>query len=583
MLSLALRIRYFLKDPSISIDYYMSFFNSMNRFHPPSQEATGSCQRRNAYLHLLGGCPPKPWQRRTEASARFRRNRKCHGLLPVGLHWTLAFFAILFTGLANGQNTSSQAEEDDWGILMMQGKRIGFTHTISSKRVTDQGTQWITESYERMKFKRLGTELLTITSSKIIENDQGSVLSFEKNVQGAGMNSTVRGYHIGNELVILSRGIEQRYPFPQEALGPRAADQKARTLPLAVGAKMELKVFMSDFPQTPVTVKMNVNRKEPKEVLGKKLELWNTTAEMSVLPGIKVTVWLDDHSEEVASLMPFPGIGDLEQIRTTRQEAMKELESVEFLATTLIVPTSPLKNVPKLSKATFRLSTTKNEPLKLWSGGEQIVTKNGNDSSEITVTVPHYQESAILWTLPHAASKDLDEYLKATPFLEAKSQAIEELARKAVGEEKNPLRAAKKIETFVRQYIYKKDLSVGFASAEETARSQQGDCTEHAVLAAAMGRAIGLPTRIVVGLGYAPVGYSSQGKSSNGMFGFHMWAEAWLGENQWVTMDAALNGFDVGHIAFAKSSLQEASPEMDLTIPLLQMMGQLKIDVLSTE
>ena len=62
-----------------------------------------------------------------------------------------------------------------------------------------------------------------------------------------------------------------------------------------------------------------------------------------------------------------------------------------------------------------------------------------------------------------------------------------------------------------------------------------------------------------------------------------MWAEAWLGENQWVTMDAALSGFDVGHIAFAKSSLQEASPEMDLTIPLLQMMGQLKIDVLSME
>ena len=498
-------------------------------------------------------------------------------------YWFLGLFAILSVGLVNGQNISSQAEEDEWGILMMQGKRVGFTHSTSSKRTTDQGLQWITESHEEMKFKRMGTELSMITSSKTIENDQGSVLSFEKKTEGSGMSSTVRGYHAGNELVILSRGMEQRYPFPQEALGPKAADQKARTLPLAVGSKMEMKVFMSDFPQTPAVVKININRKESKEVLGKKLDLWNATSEMSVLPGIKITVWLDDHSEEIMSLMPFPGIGDMEQIRTTREEAMKDLESVEFLTNTFIVPTTPLKNVPKLSKATFRLSTTKNEPLKLWSGGEQIVSKNGNDSSEITITVPHYQEAAIPWILPHAASKELDEYLKPTPFLEAKSQIIEELARKAVGEEKNPLRAAKKIETFVRQYIHKKDLSVGFASAEETARSKQGDCTEHAVLAAAIGRAVGLPTRVVVGLGYSPVNYSNQGKFSSGMFGFHMWAEAWLGENQWVTMDAALNGFDVGHIAFAKSSLQEASPEMDLTIPLLQMMGQLKIDVLSTE
>ena len=35
--------------------------------------------------------------------------------------------------------------------------------------------------------------------------------------------------------------------------------------------------------------------------------------------------------------------------------------------------------------------------------------------------------------------------------------------------------AAHKIERFVREYIVKKDLNVGFGSAEETAKSREGD------------------------------------------------------------------------------------------------------------
>ncbi|MBI4023386.1 MAG: transglutaminase domain-containing protein [Verrucomicrobia bacterium] len=491
---------------------------------------------------------------------------------------------VLGAGFVRGESASPQVESEQWGIMLMQGKRVGFMNTMVTRRGDSQKPQWISDIHQQMKLKRLGMELLVTEHSRIVENDQGLVLNFEKKTQSAGMNSMVRGYRVGNELAMLSRGMEQRCPFPPETIGPRAFGQKMRAeMPLQAGSRWKSQAFMIVAPQAPAIVSMNVNQREPREVQGKKLDLWNATSEISVLPGLKVTVWMDADYQAVVSHMSFPGIGDIDQIMTTREEAMRELESAELFAPTLITPSKPLNNVSKLSKATFRLSTNGSQPLTIWSGGEQVVSNTAPGIAEVTVTVPHHDEAAATWVLPSQGGGDLDRYLQQTPYLEIKSQIIQELAHQAVGNEKNPLRAARKIEAFVRGYIRKKDLSVAFASAGETARSRQGDCTEHAVLAAALGRAVGLPTRIVNGIGYLPANYSGQATANNGLFGFHMWAEAWLGENQWVTMDAALNGFDVGHIAIAKIALQETNPMIDLTVPLLQAMEKLKIDVLSAE
>jgi len=107
------------------------------------------------------------------------------------------------------------------------------------------------------------------------------------------------------------------------------------------------------------------------------------------------------------------------------------------------------------------------------------------------------------------------------------------------------------------------------------------------VLCAALGRAVGLPTRCVVGFGYIPPGeaqptIASATDSKTGIFGFHMWAEAWIGPDRWMAMDAALDGFDVGHIAITKSALEEVSPVVDLNMPVIQLMESLKIEIVKT-
>jgi transglutaminase-like putative cysteine protease len=84
---------------------------------------------------------------------------------------------------------------------------------------------------------------------------------------------------------------------------------------------------------------------------------------------------------------------------------------------------------------------------------------------------------------------------------------------------------AKRVTSFVFEWITEKDMSVGFASAQEVARNGRGDCTEHSVLAIALLRKLGVPARGVVGW----VGLGE-------VLGLHFWVEVKLGD-RWVPVD----------------------------------------------
>jgi hypothetical protein len=73
----------------------------------------------------------------------------------------------------------------------------------------------------------------------------------------------------------------------------------------------------------------------------------------------------------------------------------------------------------------------------------------------------------------------------------------------------------------------------GWDFASVVARRREGDCSEHAVLTAALARMRGMPARVVVG-----VALLSHGKSF-GAFG-HAWAEI-REDGKWIVADAALH------------------------------------------
>jgi hypothetical protein len=95
---------------------------------------------------------------------------------------------------------------------------------------------------------------------------------------------------------------------------------------------------------------------------------------------------------------------------------------------------------------------------------------------------------------------------------------------------------------------------VGHYSALETMSRRAADCTDAAVLLAALGRAAGIPTRVASGLVYSREEYHGVSNA----FMPHSWTLAWV-DGKWRSFDLALDDFDSTHIALTIGDGDEQS------------------------
>jgi hypothetical protein len=509
----------------------------------------------------------------------------------------ISLFAALFlTALSPPAQTAPPSTPEsgkkifeEWAYLILDGKRCGFDSTVTTEIQSNGLACYRTLEEEQFVVKRLGVSLKMVEISDVTEDADGAVLSFEETSKGAGSDIVSSGRRDGDDLVVYSRGQTSRFHIPRlAALGPEAVRRLSNQVPLKAGQVFSFNTFEGDYPQAPVVEDGTVIGEEIRRVNGVERKLWKITSASDLAPSLGSISWVDEQNNDVETLVKVPGVGELDEIVSNRAECMKQPEGAELFAASLIRPQRAIPSPGLQARAYYRITMpAPGEKLTLWNGDEQRVLSTSPGSAVIEVTVLQISPDAVTWRLPHADTPELHPFLQASAYLEVDAPEIRRLARQAVGPEKNPVLAAHRIQDFVRAYITKKDLNIGFASAEETAISREGDCTEHAVLCAALGRAVGLPTRCVIGLGYIPPGADEPTISTavgpdTGIFGFHMWAEAWIAPGKWVPMDAALGSFDVCHIAITKSALEEVNPLVDLNLPILQMMENIKITLLKT-
>jgi hypothetical protein len=82
--------------------------------------------------------------------------------------------------------------------------------------------------------------------------------------------------------------------------------------------------------------------------------------------------------------------------------------------------------------------------------------------------------------------------LEATPTLEVGDKKIQALAHRIVGDEEDPIEAARRIGTWVYRNL-RKTYSANASTALEILENRAGDCTEHTLLFVALARAAGIP------------------------------------------------------------------------------------------
>jgi transglutaminase-like putative cysteine protease len=128
-----------------------------------------------------------------------------------------------------------------------------------------------------------------------------------------------------------------------------------------------------------------------------------------------------------------------------------------------------------------------------------------------------------------------DRWLASNSFLVLNDSLLRATAAAIAGKETDPERIAAATYLWVTDRFHFRLGAVLFGASPEILRSLTGDCSEAAVLTAALLRARGVPSRIA--LGFASVG--------RGVFIGHAWCEARLG-GVWVGVDAALREYPAG-------------------------------------
>src|SRR5207249_4816106 len=124
---------------------------------------------------------------------------------------------------------------------------------------------------------------------------------------------------------------------------------------------------------------------------------------------------------------------------------------------------------------------------ELPSAGAQRAAAGADGS--VTLTIDINQPLA-------APEADLGDpaYTASTPMIQWDDPLVSKLAASAVrGAGDDPMARAEALRASVRTLITGKGLDTAFATAAETARTRQGDCSEHAVLLCAMLRAQHIP------------------------------------------------------------------------------------------
>jgi transglutaminase-like putative cysteine protease len=153
---------------------------------------------------------------------------------------------------------------------------------------------------------------------------------------------------------------------------------------------------------------------------------------------------------------------------------------------------------------------------------------------------------------------------------------VKELARQAVGDEKDPWRKALRLERWVKQHL-RPDNAAPLVPAGQVARDLRGDCRHYALLTAALCRAEGIPSRTAVGLIYVEKG------ARRPYLGFHMWTEVYV-EGRWLGLDATLGqgGVSAAHLKIADHSWHETTSLTPL-LPVARILGKVAVEVVSVE
>ena len=443
--------------------------------------------------------------------------------------------------------SGSVAQDDAWMGIYMRGEKIGYSH----ERVTPTAGGYRFEETSVLRLSVMGqvqTVRVVIDASTAADF---AVRSFTLALDSGLGVIDVRGA-VDDRTLLLRMGAgedatEQRIALTGPVYLPSSARALVRGDTLAPGRTLTLRVFdpsaLQDQP-----MEMQVLERAPLTTEGATVDAWKVR---ETYRGMETTVWLDDTGHTLREEGPMDMV-------VRREDATRALSgwsdgAFDLMDAIAVRVEQPIADPRHLARLDARLGGL----------GATTVPADGRQSFRdgVVRVVREPDAAAATYTLPYAGAEWRGE-LVATPFLQVDHPRIRATAREIVGDETDPRHAAERLRTWVYDGLEKRPLA-SLPNALQVLDLRAGDCNEHAVLFAALARAVGLPARVVAGIVYA-----------DGAFLYHAWDEVWIGSG-WLSVDPAFNQTpaDATHV-----KLIEGGPEAHAA--LVAVIGKLSVEVL---
>lgn len=272
------------------------------------------------------------------------------------------------------------------------------------------------------------------------------------------------------------------------------------------------------------------------------------------------------------------GIGELRSRRSTREAAARPIaETAEVLVRSFVPSAEPILGPRERTRLVLIVGSRAGAMPELPSVGAQRVRRLGPNEVEVEVDADRGS--------PAEDGEATDpRYLAVTTLIDHDAPAVMDLlARERPKAERSQRDRAEHLRRVVARWIGRKDLASAFASASEAATARAGDCTEHAVLLAALLRAEGIPARIASGLVYA-----DRFAGERHVWGWHLWTQALVptadgSGHEWIDLDATLpTRFDAAHLLTAVGDLAGGATD-PMWLESLGLIGNLSIEVRDAE
>jgi hypothetical protein len=501
---------------------------------------------------------------------------------------------LLAGAIAPAARGDDEVVADDWYAHFHGDVKAGWDHTRRLRSKVDGKAVWVTETESRIIRFMDGSLLKSpmTSSSRIVEDETGAVISYRTSVS-IGMPTDPQkreGTVKDGVLSAVEDGKSRTVPYPAGALGPAAIDRAilAESKPGATGSVVAFKPIDAAGAETRWNVE---GMTAVTNVLGRCM--WLTRVQRTDDTGIPDEILIGPGGRK------FAGATDLGMHRwmlTEEPVAKFDGAPASLLFSRIVAPNQAIDVTSKPLAAVLRLTRKGGFKRQIpEEGGQRIVARGKDGSVDVAVSAAEPPADTVILGRPYAGKADMKRFLASTPMVELEHPRLQSFAADAIHGLINGLRCAREIESVVQQTVQPAPADVGFATACEAISSSTGDSTEHAVLAVAYARSVGLPARLVAGFVYWDASTWHGEPEPRGAFAFHAWAEVLIAEGKWypidplrardssgaVTVDdlAGLGGFDATHVAVLKSDLATSTPFTDIVLPVLEFMDGLTIEV----